>query len=92
MTNMWGEIAPQMMDRWSQSVTQMMEQSAAFRSQVDRAVTEMLEAWGASRDPDSASVQERMKQLVDQVEHLTARIDQLEGRLAAGNPESEPPR
>ena len=80
---MWGEVAPQMTELWTRSVAQMMEQSTAFRSQVDQAVAATLRAWGLPPEMDQGRVAVRMERLARQIDQLTTRVQELEEQLAA---------
>jgi hypothetical protein len=83
MSRMWGEVAPQMTELWTRSVAQMMEQSTAFRSQVDQAVAATLRAWGLPPEMDQGRVAVRMERLARQIDQLTTRVQELEEQLAA---------
>jgi hypothetical protein len=85
MTNLWGELGPQMVEMWSQAAEQVMNQSLAFRSQVDQAVAKTLETWGLHTDADQGAVLEGLAQLGEQVDQLAARVAALESQLAAGH-------
>jgi hypothetical protein len=83
MTRMWGDLAPQMAGMWSQTVEQVMGQSAAVRSQMDQAVATALKAWGLPSKGDQATVLSSLVKLGAQIEALASRVEALEAQLAA---------
>ena len=83
MTRLWGDLGPQMAEMWSQAAEQVMDQSVAFRSQVDQAVAKMLETWGLPTGADQDVMLEGLARLGEQVDQLAARVAALESQLAA---------
>ncbi len=77
MTKLWGDWGPRMAEVWSQAAEQMMQQSAAFRSQVDQAVGNTLKAWGMA-GAEQGAILARLDQLSEQITGLTARVEALE--------------
>lgn len=86
MTRMWGDMGPQMVDMWTQTVEQMLNQSGAFRSQVDKAVATTLKAWGLPTAADQEAVLAGLARLSEQLDLLTARVEALEDKLAVSAP------
>jgi len=78
MTKLWGEWGPRVAEMWGQAAQQMMEQSAAFRSQVDQAVGSTLKTWGLPTGADQDAILTHLDQLGKQIEVLTARVEALE--------------
>jgi hypothetical protein len=83
MTKMWGDLAPQMAGMWSQTVEQVIGQSAVVRSQMDQAVAAALEAWGLPSKGDQETVLSSQVKLGTQIEALASRVEALEAQLAA---------
>jgi len=77
MAKLWGDWGPRMAEMWGQAAEQMMQQSAAFRNQVDQAVGNTLKAWGMAGAEQSA-ILARLDQLSEQITGLTARVEALE--------------
>lgn len=82
MTRLWGDLGPQMVEMWSQAAEQVMNQSMAFRSQVDQAVATSLETWGLPTGADQDAMLDGLARLGEQVDQLAARVAELESQLA----------
>ena len=83
MTKMRGDLAPQMAGMWSQTVEQVMGQSAVVRSQMDQTVASALKAWGLPSKGDQETVLSSLVNLGAQIETLASRVEALEAQLAA---------
>ncbi len=83
MTKMWGNVAPQMAEMWTQAAEKALAQSMTFRSQVDQAVATTLKAWGLPTGADQDAALLNLTQLNDQLATLTARVEALEKQIAA---------
>jgi outer membrane murein-binding lipoprotein Lpp len=84
MTKLWGDWGPQMTEMWAQTVEQMMDQSAVFRSQVDQAVATTLKAWGLPSGADQDVILSSLARLGGQIDQLAARVEALEAQVTAG--------
>jgi hypothetical protein len=83
MARLWGDVGPQMVEMWSQAAEQVMNQSMAFRSQVDQAVATTLETWGLPTGADQDAMLEGLARLGERIDQLAARVEALESQLAA---------
>ncbi len=83
MARLWGDLGPQMVEMWSQAAEQVMDQSLAFRSQLDQAVAKTLETWGLPTGADRETMLEGLARLGEQVDQLAARVAAVESQLAA---------
>jgi ElaB/YqjD/DUF883 family membrane-anchored ribosome-binding protein len=83
MSRLWGDLGPQMVEMWGQAAEQVMNQSMAFRSQVDQAVASTLETWGLPTGADQDKMLEGLVRLGEQVDKLAARVAALESQMAA---------
>jgi ElaB/YqjD/DUF883 family membrane-anchored ribosome-binding protein len=83
MARLWGDLGPKMVEMWSQAAEQAMNQSLAFRSQVDQAVATTLETWGLPTGADQDAMLEGLARLGEQVDQLASRVAALESQLAA---------
>jgi hypothetical protein len=86
MAKMWGDLAPQMAQVWATTVAQIVEQSAAFRSELDQAVATALKAWRPPTSADQAAFIDDLARLNAHIDHLVTRITALEEKLAAQQP------
>ena len=68
---------------WTDAVETAVGQSAVLRDQVDNAVAKVFKAWGFSSGDDRDAVLEGFSKVNEQIEFLTARVEALEGELAA---------
>lgn len=83
MAKMWGDLGPQMVGLWAQTVQQVVDQSTAFRSQVDQAVAAALKAWGLPSTADRETIVDSLARLNEQVGLLAKRVEALEEEVAA---------
>jgi len=82
MARLWGDLGPQMVEMWSHAAEQVMNQSMAFRSQIDQAVAKTLQTWGLPNGADQEMMLEGLARLGEQVDQLAARVAALESQLA----------
>jgi hypothetical protein len=83
MAKMWGEFGPQMAEMWSQTIERVMDQSAVFRSQVDRAVSATLKAWGMPSGASQDEINAGLARLGEKIERLSARVEAFEQQAAS---------